>query len=78
MLWSRQALRPSTLRPAESTLTTVDFPASRDLFALPAGTVGFAFSAQWRREKIDANTSTAVSSGTELRPAIKIIRGQHQ
>jgi iron complex outermembrane receptor protein len=71
----RQALRLSTLRPAESTLTTVDFSASRDLFALPAGTVGFAFGAQWRREEMDSNTSTAVLSGTELRPAINIIKG---
>ncbi|MET0267873.1 MAG: TonB-dependent receptor [Duganella sp.] len=72
----RQALRLSTLRPAESTLTTLDFSASRDLFALPAGDVGFAFGAQWRREEMDANTSTAVLSGTELRPAINIIKGQ--
>ena len=71
----RQALRLSTLRPAESTLTTVDFSASRDLFTLPAGTVGFAFGAQWRREEMNANTSTAVLSGTELRPAINIIKG---
>jgi iron complex outermembrane receptor protein len=72
----RQALRLSTLRPAESTLTTVDFSASKDLFTLPAGEVGFAFGAQWRREEMDANTSTAVLSGTELRPAINIIKGQ--
>lgn len=72
----RQALRLSTLRPAESTLTTLDFSASRELFALPAGDVGFAFGAQWRREEMDANTSTAVLSGTELRPAINIIKGQ--
>jgi iron complex outermembrane receptor protein len=72
----RQTLRLSTLRPAESTLTTVDFSASKDLFTLPAGEVGFAFGAQWRREEMDANTSTAVLSGTELRPAINIIKGQ--
>ncbi|WP_432380950.1 TonB-dependent receptor [Duganella sp. P38] len=72
----RSALRLATLRPAESTLTTVDFSASKDLFALPAGDVGFAFGAQWRREEMDSNTSTAVLSGTELRPAINIIKGQ--
>lgn len=72
----RSALRLATLRPAESTLTTADFSASKDLFSLPAGEVGFAFGAQWRREEMDANTSTAVLSGTELRPAINIIKGQ--
>nr|WP_315258560.1 TonB-dependent receptor [uncultured Duganella sp.] len=72
----RSALRLATLRPAESTLTTADFSASKDLFSLPAGDVGFAFGAQWRREEMDANTSTAVLSGTELRPAINIIKGQ--
>lgn len=72
----RQSLRLSTLRPASSTLSTVDFSASKDLFTLPAGAVGFAFGAQWRREEMDSNTSTAVLSGTELRPAINIIKGQ--
>jgi iron complex outermembrane receptor protein len=72
----RQSLRLATLRPAESTLTTLDFSASKDLFALPAGDVGFAFGGQWRREEMDSNTSTAVLSGTELRPAINIIKGK--
>ena len=71
----RNRLRLSTLRPAESTLDTVDFSAARDLWQLPAGPLGFAAGAQWRREKMDSQTSTAVLSGTELRPAINIIDG---
>ncbi|HEX8606863.1 MAG TPA: TonB-dependent receptor [Pseudoduganella sp.] len=72
----RNRLRLSTLRPAEAKLTTVDFSATRELWQLPAGAVGFAAGAQWRREEMDSNTSTAVLSGTELRPAINIIRGE--
>ena len=72
----RNRLRLSTLRPAESTLTTVDVSASRELAQLPAGALGFAAGAQWRREEMDSQTSTAVLSGTELRPAINIIDGK--
>ena len=71
----RSRLRLSTLRPARSTLDTLDFSAARDLWDLPAGPLGFAAGAQWRREKMDSQTSTAVLSGTELRPAINIIDG---
>ncbi|NVD99557.1 TonB-dependent receptor [Massilia sp. BJB1822] len=71
----RNRLRLSTLRPAESKLSVVDFNASKELAELPAGPLGFAFGAQWRREEMDSNTSTAVLSGTELRPAINIIKG---
>ncbi|GGB94309.1 TonB-dependent receptor plug domain-containing protein [Pseudoduganella buxea] len=71
----RNRLRLSTLRPAESKLTTVDFSATRELLQLPAGPLGFAAGAQWRREEMDSQTSTAVLSGTELRPAINIIDG---
>ena len=71
----RNRLRLSTLRPAESTLDTLDFSAAKDLWQLPAGPLGFAAGAQWRREKMDSQTSTAVLSGTELRPAINIING---
>lgn len=72
----RNLLRLATLRPAESKLATVDFNASRELLQLPAGPLGFAFGAQWRREEMDSQTSTAVLSGTELRPAIDIIQGR--
>ncbi|KAF1004793.1 MAG: Colicin I receptor [Luteibacter sp.] len=69
------ALRLATLRPAVSKLDSVDLTASRSLFDLPAGTVGFAAGAQFRREAIDSQTSDAVLSGTELRPALDIIKG---
>lgn len=69
------ALRLATLRPAVSKLDSVDLTASRSLFDLPAGTVGFAAGAQFRRESIDSQTSDAVLSGTELRPALDIIHG---
>lgn len=42
---------------------------------MPAGPLGFAAGAQWRREKMDAQTSMAVLSGTELRPSLNIIDG---
>jgi iron complex outermembrane receptor protein len=74
----RNRLRLSTLRPAESALTVADFNASTDLLELPAGTLGFAFGGQWRQEEMDSNTSTAVLSGTELRPAINIIKGKRE
>lgn len=74
----RQRLRLSTLRPAEATLTTVDFSASKDLLDLPAGPLGFAFGGQWRREEMNSDTSSAVLSGTELRPAINIIKGTRE
>ncbi|WP_426087526.1 TonB-dependent receptor [Janthinobacterium sp. PSPC1-1] len=71
----RNRLRLSTLRPAESTLDTLDFSAAKDIWSLPAGPLGFAAGFQWRREKMDSQTSTAVLSGTELRPALNIIEG---
>jgi len=71
----RNRLRLSTLRPARSTLDTLDVSAAKDIAELPAGPLGFAAGAQWRREKMDSQTSSAVLSGTELRPAINIIDG---
>jgi iron complex outermembrane receptor protein len=72
----RNSLRLSTRRPAESDLSVLDFSASKDLLTLPAGHLSFAGGAQWRREAMNSQTSTAVLSGTELRPAINIIDGQ--
>jgi iron complex outermembrane receptor protein len=72
----RNRLRLSTLRPAEATLTTLDAGISGELASLPAGPLGVAVGAQWRREAMDSQTSSAVLSGTELRPAINIIDGK--
>jgi len=55
----RNRLRLSTLRPAESKLTTVDLSATRELAQLPAGALGFAAGARWRREEMDSQASTA-------------------
>lgn len=72
----RNRLRLSTRRPADAGLSTLDFSASKELWQLPAGPLGFAGGVQWRRESMNSQTSTAVLSGTELRPAINIINGQ--
>ncbi|MFC4762198.1 TonB-dependent receptor plug domain-containing protein [Dyella koreensis] len=69
------ALRLATTRPAVSRLTAVNATASTQLFDLPAGTVGFAAGYEFRNESINSRTSEAVLSGSELRPAIDIIRG---
>ncbi|GLQ99804.1 TonB-dependent receptor plug domain-containing protein [Dyella mobilis] len=69
------ALRIATQRPASSTLSSLDATATRSLFDLPAGTVGFATGYQFRNESMNSQTSAQVLSGTELRPAIDIIDG---
>jgi len=69
------ALRLSTTRPAVSRLNALDATVSTQLLSLPAGELGFAAGYQFRNESIDSDTSQAVLSGTELRPAIDIIHG---
>ncbi|WP_230427359.1 TonB-dependent receptor [Collimonas humicola] len=69
------ALRLETLRPAVSRLSSLDATITGSLLALPAGDLGFAAGAQFRKESIASDTSSAVLSGTELRPAIDIING---
>ncbi|WP_410209894.1 TonB-dependent receptor [Aquirhabdus sp.] len=69
------ALRLITLRPAVSRLNSVDATITGPILTLPAGDLGFAGGVQFRNESINANTSTAILSGTELRPAISIARG---
>ncbi|SFS04937.1 iron complex outermembrane recepter protein [Dyella sp. OK004] len=69
------ALRLATTRPAVSRLTAVNATTSTQLFDLPAGAVGFAAGYEFRNESINSRTSEAVLSGSELRPAIDIIRG---
>lgn len=74
----REALRLSTLRPAETELYSFDANASTELFQLPAGALGFAAGLQLRHERMDSRTSDAVLSGAELRPAINIIQGSRR
>ncbi|MFG6448957.1 TonB-dependent receptor plug domain-containing protein [Roseateles sp. BYS180W] len=71
----RQALRLSTLRPAQTELYAFDANASTELTQLRGGALGFASGVQLRHERMDSRTSDAVLSGTELRPAINIIQG---
>ena len=52
--------------------------ASTSLWELPAGAVGFAWGAEFRKESLDARTSAQVLSGTELRPAINVVNGERQ
>ena len=42
-----------------TSVTSVDFKASRDLFALPAGMIGLAIGGDLRKEKLDINPSSA-------------------
>ncbi|AXI04163.1 TonB-dependent receptor [Aquirhabdus parva] len=69
------ALSLSTLRPAVSKLNVIDATIAGPLWTLPAGDIGFAAGYQFRNESLNSQTSTAVLSGTELRPAIDIIDG---
>lgn len=71
-----EALRLNTRRPGTFELSSINFNASTILAQLPHGDLGIAFGADWRREKMDAWTSPEVLSGTELRPAINLIRGE--
>ena len=50
-----------------STLATVDVNIyTTELFSLPAGPVGFAFGAQFRRETLDQNPDAIIQSGDAL------------
>lgn len=71
-------LRLQTKRPGYYRLDSVSAKASTAFWDLPAGQVGFAWGAEYRRERLDARTSDEVLSGTELRPAINIVNGERK
>ncbi|WP_225547037.1 TonB-dependent receptor plug domain-containing protein [Chromobacterium violaceum] len=71
----RDSLRIRTMRPAWYRVASLDATASTELAQLPAGPVGFAAGYQLRREMMNSGTSSEVASGTELRPALDLIRG---
>jgi len=73
-----QELRLKTKRPGWSRLDAASFKVSTHFGELPAGPVGFAWGAEFRKEKLDARTSAQVLSGTELRPAINVVDGQRK
>jgi len=73
-----EALRLQTKRPGWYRLSQASFKASTQLWNLPAGSIGFAWGAEVRRESLDARTSEQVLSGTELRPAINVVNGERE
>lgn len=71
-------LRLQTKRPGWYRLDAVSAKATTSFLELPAGPIGFAWGAEFRRESLDARTSRQVLSGTELRPAINIVNGERK
>ncbi|EKE84417.1 TonB-dependent receptor plug domain-containing protein [Idiomarina xiamenensis] len=72
------ALRLDTRRPGFYELNSVNFNASTRLTELAYGPLSIAFGADWREEQMDAGTSPEVLSGTELRPAINLVKGKRE
>ena len=64
------ALRLQTKRPGWYKLHALNVKASTSLWEMPAGAVGFAWGAEFRKESLDARTSAQVLSGTDcVRPS---------
>ena len=53
----RDAISPKLERNPESSVSLVDFKASRELFALPGGPLGIALGAEYRKEETDTPTT---------------------
>ncbi|HEY0332881.1 MAG TPA: TonB-dependent receptor, partial [Stenotrophomonas sp.] len=68
----------STLRPATSKLNGVDAKISGNLFELPAGSVGFAAGAEWRREELISTNPWQIDAGLQIRPAIAEVDGARE
>jgi iron complex outermembrane recepter protein len=63
ILFARANIRDLT----KSALTTADFRVyTTDLFELPAGGVGFAMGADWRREQFDFNPDDTDENGDQI------------
>ena len=63
ILFARARVRDLT----KSALTTADFHMyTTDLFEMPAGPVGFAFGADWRREQFDFNPDDTDNNGDQI------------
>src|SRR5205823_13229402 len=63
ILFARAKVRDLTT----SSLTAIDGHAyTTDLFDLPAGPVGFAFGADWRREQFDFNPDDTDQNGDQI------------
>ncbi|WP_404397709.1 TonB-dependent receptor plug domain-containing protein [Idiomarina loihiensis] len=72
------ALRIDTRRPGFYELNSINANASTILKELDNGPLSIAFGVDWREEEMDAGTSPEVLSGTELRPAINLVKGKRQ
>ena len=69
-------LRLDTRRPGEYQIRSINGSAGRDLWDTDYGSVAFATGFDLRKEQMDAGTSPQVLSGTELRPAINLVKGE--
>ncbi|WP_447730437.1 TonB-dependent receptor plug domain-containing protein [Pseudoxanthomonas suwonensis] len=72
------AINLSTVRPADSRLTGVDARVVGELFELPAGRVGFAAGAEWRREELVSSNPWQIDAGLQIRPAIAAVDGDRE
>lgn len=70
------SIRLSTERPADSRLNGADFKITGDLFALPAGSVGFAAGVEWRQEELVSRNPWQIDAGLQIRPAIAEVDGK--
>jgi len=73
-----EKLRLQTRRPGEYEISSLNGSVSRDLFDSDYGTYAFASGFDLRNERMDAGTSPQVLSGTELRPAINLVKGERK
>lgn len=71
-------LRLQTRRPGEYQIDSLNGSISRDLFAGEYGSYAVASGFDLRKEQMDAGTSPEVLSGTELRPAINLVKGERK
>jgi len=71
-------LRLQTRRPGTYHLSSINASASTVLTEFEHGPLAFAAGVDVRREKMDAGTSPEVLSGTELRPAINLVKGERE
>ena len=72
------AINLSTVRPADSRLSGVDAKIVGELFELPAGRVGFAAGAEWRREELVSSNPWQIDAGLQIRPAIAAVDGERE
>lgn len=72
------AIRLSTVRPAESKLRGADFKISGELFDLPAGPIGYAAGVEYRKESLVSRNPVQIDQGLQIRPAIAAVDGSRE